>query len=103
MRNKQGGTRKWCPNCKAVRVIEGLAPSSLCMEPNQRLYRPEYEDIHYFRRGQQCRTCYHCWVSAEVPEALVHELIELRDELRDIRETAEAHSKEPEYGNLRLL
>jgi hypothetical protein len=103
MRNKQGGTRKWCPECKAVRVIESLAPSSLCREPNQRLYRREYEDIHYFQRGQQCRTCYHCWVSAEVPESFIHELIKLRNELREITETAEAHSKEPEYGSLRLL
>jgi len=103
MKNHQGGTRKWCPSCKVVRVIKSLAPSSLCAEPNQRLYRPEYEDIHYFRRGQQCRTCYHCWVSAEVPEGFINELIELRNELRDIKETAEAHSNESGYGSLRLL
>ena len=104
MRNKQGGTQKWCPECKAVRVVRGLPPSTFCWDtPNQRVYRREYEDIHYFRRGQQCRTCYHCWVSAEVPVDLINELIELRNELRDIKKNAEAHPKEPEYGSLRLL
>lgn len=103
MKNQQGGTQKWCPTCKAVRVVRRLAPSSLCPIPDQRVYRQESEDIHYFRRGQQCLNCYRSWVSAEVPETLIHELIGLRNELRDIKETAEAHSKESGYGSLRLL
>ena len=62
----------------------------------------EHEDIHFFRRGQQCQTCYRYWYSAEVDEDFIYELVRLRNELRDIKKTAEAHSKESEYGSLRL-
>jgi transcriptional regulator NrdR family protein len=62
----------------------------------------DHADIHFFRRGQQCQTCYHRWLSAEVHEDFIYELVKLRNELRDIKKNAEAHSKESEYGSLRL-
>ena len=103
MRKNQGGTRKWCPKCKAVRVVKSSSPSCLGRDANQRVYRREYEDIHYFRRGQQCETCFHCWFSAEIDEDLIGELVRLRNALGDIKRTAEAASNESEYGRLRLL
>ena len=104
MSNYQGGTQKRCPKCEAYRVVRSLPPSSCGAPiPGQRVYRPEYEDLHYFRRGLQCQTCWHKWLSAEVPETLIHELVGLRNELRDIKENTEAHTEESEYGSLRLL
>lgn len=103
MSNYQGGTLKRCPKCKDYRVVRSLPPSCRAPIPSQRVCRPEYEDIHYFRRGQQCQTCWHIWLSAEVPETLIHELIELRNALRDIKKNTEAQSEESEFGSLRLL
>lgn len=101
MRNKQGGTQKWCSNCKSVRVVKCEPPPFAI--PSVSRVASEDEDIHYFRRDQECQTCGHYWISAEVPVDLLHELRYLRAELRCIKKTAEAHSKEPEYGSLRLL
>jgi hypothetical protein len=99
MRNKQGGTQKWCTNCQSVRVVKceppGFAIPSVSSIP--------FEDINYFRRCQECQTCGHYWISAEVPVDLIQELVYLRAELRYIKKTSEAHSKESEYGSLRLL
>ena len=99
MRNKQGGTRKWCTKCKSVRVVK-CEPSPVAIPAVSSV---PFSDIKYFRRCQECQTCGHYWISAEVPEDLIYELMFLRAELRDIKETAEAHSEEPDYGSLRLL
>jgi hypothetical protein len=96
MRNYQGGTQKWCPQCKAIRVVRTVSTSSLGARSGQRFYRTNHEDIQYFRRGQECQTCWHDWLSAEVPEDFIDELVELRDALRDIKKNAEAYSKESE-------
>lgn len=104
MRNKQGGTRKWCTKCKSESVVK-CEPSQISMPSVSRLgsITSEDDDIHYFRRCQECQTCGHYWISAEVPVDLLHELRYLRAKLRYIEKAAEAHSEEPEYGSLRLL
>lgn len=48
MRNTQGGTRKWCSNCKAERFVEASKPSWLG-DSSQRWHVKEHEDIHFFR------------------------------------------------------
>lgn len=101
MRNAQGGTKKFCPSCKAIRVVEASKPS--LGDSSQRWYMKEHPDIHLFRRGQQCQTCYRYWHSAEVDEDLIEELVRLRNELRIIKEAAEANSEQFEYGSLRLI
>ena len=101
MRNKQGGTRKWCTNCKSENVVKCEPPPFSI--PSVSRIASENEDIHYFRRCQECQTCGHYWISAEVPVDLLHELTYLRAKLRYIEKAAEAHYEEPEYGSLRLL
>jgi hypothetical protein len=93
MRNDQGGTRKWCPRCKTTRVVKAVNPSSLGVKSGQRWYRKDHQDIQWFRRGQECQTCWHEWLSAEVPERYIDELVELRDALKDIKVNAEAYSE----------
>ena len=94
MRNSQGGTQKWCPECKDVRVCAAVNPSQLGAKSGQRWYRRDHSDIQWFRRGLVCQTCQHESLSAELPEDFVDELVELRDALRDIKENAEAYAKE---------
>jgi hypothetical protein len=92
----QGGTTKWCPNCKALRVIESSNPSSLGRSSVQTKYRPNHEDIQYFQRALRCRTCGRRWLSAELPERFIDELVKLRNADRDREKNAEAYSKESE-------
>ncbi|TDO14619.1 hypothetical protein EV580_2752 [Mycobacterium sp. BK086] len=103
MRNYQGGTQKWCPKCETIRVVKSVGPSSLGARSGQRFYRKEHDDIHYFRRGQECQTCWHEWLSAEVPEDFIDELVELREALSDIKENVEAYSKESENAAKSLV
>ncbi|RZS41885.1 hypothetical protein EV673_0200 [Limnobacter thiooxidans] len=94
MKNYQGGTKKYCPHCKQVRVCAAVNPTQLGFKSGQRWYRSQHSDIQYFRRGQVCQTCQHKWPSAEIPEQFLDELVELRNALKDIKKNAEAYSIE---------
>jgi hypothetical protein len=96
MRNTQGGTQKWCPQCEQVRVCTAVNPSSLGERSGQRWYKRDHKDIQWFRRGLVRQSCRHEWLSAELPEAYVDELVELRAALLEIKTNAEAYSKESE-------
>lgn len=94
MRTTQGGTQKWCPECKTVRVCAARNPSSLGYQSGQRWYQAEHTDLQFFRRGLVCQHCHHEWLSAEVPETFLDELVELRNALREIKAHAEQYTKE---------
>lgn len=98
MRTEQGGTRKWCPECKTIQVCAAVNPSSLGYESGQRWVHREHSDIQWFRRGLVCQVCGHEWLSAEVPEEFLDELVELRDALGDIKAHAEAYVKESKHA-----
>jgi hypothetical protein len=102
MRQFQGGTQKWCPNCEGVQVCTAVSPTQLGEESAQRWYRSDHDDIRWFRRGQVCQQCGHKWLSAEVPEDFVNELVELRDALNDIKVNAEAYVAESKKAASRL-
>ena len=95
---EDSGTKKWCPKCKTIRVVQAVKPSSLGETSGQRFYKRGHEDIQFFRRGQQCQTCYECWLSAEVPESFIDELVKLRVALRDIKKAAEVYGKDSEIA-----
>jgi hypothetical protein len=94
VRTRQGGTKKWCPSCEAVRVCAAINPASIVREAGQRWYRTDHVDIQWFRRGLVCQTCGEEWLTAELPEKLVEELAELREALTNIKENAEAYAAE---------
>jgi hypothetical protein len=94
MRVEQGGTSKWCPNCKQIRVCAAINPAYLGEGTGQRFYRPEHPDLNYFRRALVCQTCQHKWLTAEVEETFLDELVELRDALAVIKRNAEAYARE---------
>ncbi|HMU14443.1 MAG: hypothetical protein JST41_02480 [Bacteroidetes bacterium] len=45
-------------------------------------------DIRFFKRMLLCNKCGNTWLTAEVPEKFINELVELRDALRDIKANA---------------
>jgi len=47
----------------------------------RRWYRSDHTDIQWFRRGRECLTCRHAFLTAEVTEDFIEELVELREKL----------------------
>lgn len=101
-RNGQGGTQKWCPACDAIRVCAAVNPSQLGYKSGQRWYKTEHADIRWFRRGLVCQSCAHEWLTAEVDEDFLDELVELRNALSEIKQNAEAYVKESDRASRSL-
>lgn len=76
-----GGTKKQCPKCKVITICTAISPTKLGKPSGQRWRKPEHSDISWFRRGLECQTCSHKWLSAEIPETYLTELVELRGAL----------------------
>lgn len=101
-RVSQGGTRKWCPSCDSVQVCAAVSPSSLGFGSGQRWYRRDHSDIRWFRRALVCQKCGHEWLTAELPEKFLEELVELRNALKDVKANAEAYIRESEKASVSL-
>jgi hypothetical protein len=91
MRIPQGGTKLWCPDCEKVRVCKGINPSEVAGESGQRWQRTDHKDINWFRRGRECQDCSFQFLTAEVDEDFLSELVRLRDTLKSIKVNAEAY------------
>ncbi|MDZ4858304.1 MAG: hypothetical protein SGI88_04920 [Candidatus Hydrogenedentes bacterium] len=74
-----GGTQIFCPGCKSFSVCKVVPLSSLDKPKARRWYRTDHKDIAWFRRGRTCLKCNHTFLSAEVDEAFIDELVALRD------------------------
>jgi len=94
MRTEQGGTKKWCPYCEETRICKAVNPSTLGYESGQRWYRTQYTDVQWFRRGLICQTCENEWLTPEIEESFLDELIALREALSDVKENAEQYIME---------
>jgi hypothetical protein len=94
MRNTQGGTQKYCPECERITVCRAVSPSTLGYQSGQRFYKTDHTDIQWFRRGLVCNDCGHEWLTAEVQEEFLNELTELRDALQEVKENAENYVAE---------
>jgi hypothetical protein len=84
----------YCPHCEEIRVCQGLSPSEIGMPSERRMYQEEYDDIQWFRRGRRCQTCLGVFATAEVHEAFLDELIELRDALADLKRHSEEYVRQ---------
>ena len=80
-----------CPQCRKTRVCAAIPTTALGEPSGQRWYRVGHDDIVWFRRGRHCLTCGHEWLTAELPEELVDELVELRKALADVKRHAETY------------
>lgn len=83
-------------------VVEAVQPSSVGQLSDQHCFTTEPEDIHFYRRGQQCQTCNRSWLSAEVPEDIIEEFVKLRVLFRADMKRVEEYSKESEESLARL-
>lgn len=94
MRVEQGGTKLWCPYCRAITVCKAVNPSQLTGKSGQRWHKTDHKDINWFRRCRVCQECDTEFLTAEVPETFLEELVELRDALRDLKAHAGAYLKQ---------
>lgn len=83
----------WCPRCKSVKVCAAISTTALGKSAGQRWYRQDNPDLNWFRRGRECKTCGHQFLTAEAREAFLDELCELRESLADIKKNAEEYMK----------
>lgn len=81
--SKTGGTKIHCPSCKEVRICEAIDPKSLMLSETseRRLSIIHHSDISWFRRARRCRTCFYEFLTAELPEEFLYELVCLRDDI----------------------
>src|SRR5437016_2930027 len=94
MRVEQGGTKMYCPYCESIQVCAAIPTGKLGLKAGQRWYREGHQDIQWFRRGRRCSGCDETFVSAEINEQFLTELVQLRSALADIKVNAEQYSKE---------
>ena len=74
-----GGTQIYCPCCKGIQICAAIPLSSLGEESIQHCRRTGYETVHFFRRARKCQTCYETFITAELDENLLNELVRLKE------------------------
>src|SRR4051794_7320867 len=78
LKTNQGGTKVFCPSCEAIQICRVISPSEMGMESARRFHYTKHRDIQWFRRAKQCLECEGKFVTAEVEEEFLEELVELR-------------------------
>lgn len=72
------GTKIFCPSCKSFSVCKAISPRILGKPKAQRWHRTDYTDIAWFRRARECLSCSYKFLTAEVDERLIEEIIRQR-------------------------
>lgn len=102
MGGKNGGTKMYCPTCKAVTTCSAVNPTKAGKKSGQRFYFIEHDDINFFRRGRECQKCYNIFVTSEVNEAFLDELVALRRNLSEIKDKAQQYQQDAEKAEKSL-
>jgi formate hydrogenlyase subunit 6/NADH:ubiquinone oxidoreductase subunit I len=96
---KAGGTQMHCPHCKKICVCKAIPLNEIGRKVSQRWHKIDHPDINWFRRGRQCLTCYEYFVTSEVNEKFINELVELRDALFEIKKNSEKYIGESKQAS----
>src|SRR5437016_82613 len=75
------GTTVYCPFCKVFIVCRALPPAQLGEPANRRWCKEDHSDISWFRRARECTACSKRFLTAEIQESFLEELVELRGRL----------------------
>lgn len=84
----------YCPTCKTVTSCAGKSPSLVGLPSGQRWHRTDHPDIQWFRRLRLCNVCGEAFITAEINEGFLTELVELRSALAAVKEHAESYIRE---------
>lgn len=85
----KGGTDMYCPSCRTIRVCQSPSLSSIGESSGQRWRHTEHADLNWFRRARRCLTCGEEFITAELNEKYLDELVELRNALSEVKQKAE--------------
>ncbi len=107
MGGRNGGTQMYCPECGKITVCSSIPISQVLNSKTgnqQRLFMDDKsgDKVSFFRRGRQCHTCWNEFLTAEVDEGHLDELIELRDLLSEIKAHANKFGLEVEIASKTL-
>jgi len=91
---KSGGTKMHCRYCEETTVCAAIPLTTLGEQAGQRWQRTDHRDINWFSRGRECLSCGNVFITSEIDEKFIDELVELRDALGVIKKNAEKYSKE---------
>lgn len=73
----KGGTQIYCPKCGSNQICRAVPPTALGERSARRLTMENHEDIRWFRRGRECLSCGYKFLTGELHEAFIDELVEL--------------------------
>lgn len=92
MKSPQGGTKIYCPHCNSVQICEAIPTTDLGKPSGQRWHKAHHADLQFFRRGRRCMECRTTFLTAEVHESFLDELVELRGALSQIKKDTEQYA-----------
>lgn len=78
-----GGTKIYCPNCKAVQTCRVCHDLDSWTKGNYR--NQTYPDINFFERPRECLKCGDVFVTYEVYSDLILELVNLRNFVKEMK------------------
>lgn len=76
---KRRGTRTWCPHCEAIHPTHAAKPEQFGLPRERRNESDKYHDIQWFRRARVCDSCENHFITGELSEDLISELVDLRN------------------------
>jgi len=83
----------WCPGCQQETICAARNLSAHGLRGGQR-QRHEDQEINWFRRARECLSCGETYLTVELNEDYLDELIELRKALADVKTHAEEYTHE---------
>ena len=84
----KGATQLYCASCDEVQVCWAVPTTDLGHESEQRWYSLQYTDVQWLPEESECQECADTWLTSQIREHLLRELIELRDALGDLKQSA---------------
>ena len=87
MGGRDGGMKLYCPECQMIRTCTAVNPTVLGYERGQHWGSSTCPDINWFRRARMCDFG-HEFLTAEIDEEFINELIELRETVQRMRSIA---------------
>jgi hypothetical protein len=88
-----GGTQIYCPDCRSVQVCKAIPATEVGKTSGQRWIRQDHQDVQWFRCGRRCPVG-HKFLTVEIDEGFLDELVALRNALANIKADAEQYVRE---------
>lgn len=75
----KGGTKVYCPYCQSFELCRAVRSTEVGEKGWQRMYFVGHKDVSFFNRARLCKKCNRTFLSAEVSQFLLEELVAQRN------------------------